>query len=89
MWLLSAIVFVLPFIKELNFDNYLSDQDDSKNYTFINNKTKSQIINERASFHDFSKTSTTYRLGVRGFILCYAYTHICINICMHIYMYIR
>ena len=65
MWLLSANAFVLPFIKELNFDNYLSDHDDSKNYTFVNNKTKSQIINERTPFHDFSKISTTYKLAVR------------------------
>ena len=40
--------YVLPSTKELNFDNYLSDQEDSNNYTFINNKTKSQIINERS-----------------------------------------
>ena len=65
MWLLSAnAFFVLPFMKELNFDTYLSDYGDSKNYTFINNKTKSQIINEGTPFHDFSKTSTTYKLAV-------------------------
>ena len=40
--------YVLPSTKELNFDNYLSDQAGSNNYTFINNKTKSQIINERS-----------------------------------------
>ena len=78
MWLLSANVFVLPFIKELNFDNYLSDQNDSKNYTFINNKTKSQIINEQAPFYDFLKTSTTYKLAVREDSFYVMYTSISI-----------
>ena len=35
-----------PFsiMKELNLDGHLSNQDDNKSYTFINNKTKDKII---------------------------------------------
>ena len=32
------------YIKELNLDCHLSNQDDNNTYTFINNKTKDQII---------------------------------------------
>ena len=39
--------YALTIIKELNLDCYLSNQDDDNNtYTFINNKTKDQIIKE-------------------------------------------
>ena len=38
--------YALTIIKELNLDCHLSNQDDSNTYTFINNKTKDQIIKE-------------------------------------------
>ena len=36
--------YVLTIIKELNLYCHLLDQDDNNTYTFINNKTKDQII---------------------------------------------
>ena len=38
--------YALSIIKELNLDCHLSSQDDNSTYTFINNKTKAQIIKE-------------------------------------------
>ena len=38
--------YALTIIKELNLDCHLSNQDDNNTYTFINNKTKDQIIKE-------------------------------------------
>ena len=39
--------YALTIIKELNLDSHLSNQDDDNNtYTFINNKTRDQIIKE-------------------------------------------
>ena len=38
--------YALTIIKELNLDSHLSNQDDNNTYTFINNKTKDQIIKE-------------------------------------------
>ena len=38
--------YVLTIIKELNLDCHLSKQDDNNTYTFINNKTKDEIIKE-------------------------------------------
>ena len=38
--------YALTIIKELNLDCHLSNQDDHNTYTFINNKTKDQIIKE-------------------------------------------
>ena len=39
-------LYTLTIIKELNPDCHLSNQDDHSTYTFINNKTKDQIIKE-------------------------------------------
>ena len=39
-------LYTLTSIKELNLDRHLSNQDDHSTYTFINNKTKDQIIKE-------------------------------------------
>ena len=36
----------LTIIKKLNLDCHLSNQDENNTYTFINNKTKDQIIKE-------------------------------------------
>ena len=36
--------YVVPIIKEVNFDCHLSDQDDNKTYEFMNNKTEDQIF---------------------------------------------
>ena len=83
MWLLSANVFVLSVIKELNFDNYLLGQDDSNSYTFI------QIIIERTPFHDFSKTSTTYKLAVKEDLFYVMHTTISIYLYIYIYLYTR
>ena len=38
--------YILTIIKELNLDCNLSNQDNNNTYTFINNKTKDQIIKE-------------------------------------------
>ena len=38
--------YTLFIIKELNLDYHLLNQDDNNTYTFINNKTKYQIIKE-------------------------------------------
>ena len=38
--------YVLTIIKELNLDCHLSNHDVNKTYTFVNNKTKDQIIEE-------------------------------------------
>ena len=38
--------YALIIMKELNLDCHLSNQDDNITYTFINNKTKDQIIKE-------------------------------------------
>ena len=38
--------YTLTIIKELNLDCHLSNQDDNNTYTFINNKTKDQIIKD-------------------------------------------
>ena len=38
--------YALIIIKELNLDSHLSNQDDNNIYTFIDNKTKDQIIKE-------------------------------------------
>ena len=38
--------YVLIIIKELNLDWHLSNQDGNNTHTFINNKTKDQIIKE-------------------------------------------
>ena len=45
--------YALTIIKELNLDCHLSNQDDNNTYTFINNKTKDQIIKEHK--FNFSK----------------------------------
>ena len=39
-------LYALTIIKELNLDCHLSNQDDNNTCTFINNKTKDQIIKE-------------------------------------------
>ena len=38
--------YALTIIRQLNLDCHLSNQDDNNTYTFINNKTKDQIINK-------------------------------------------
>ena len=38
--------YALAIIRKLNLDCHLSNQDDNNTYTFINNKTKDQIINK-------------------------------------------
>ena len=53
--------YALSNIKELNFEHYFSEQDDTSNYAFINNKTKGPIINEQTPFHDFSEISIPYK----------------------------
>ena len=45
--------YALTLIKELNLDCHLSNEDDDNTYTFINNKTKDQIIKEHKLY--FSK----------------------------------
>ena len=45
--LICKYFYALTNIKELNFDSHLSNQDDNNMYTFINNKTKDQIIKEQ------------------------------------------
>ena len=45
--------YALTIIKELNIASHISNQDDNKTYTFINNKTKDQIIKEHNLY--FSK----------------------------------
>ena len=39
-------LYALTIIKELNLDCNLSNQDNNNTYTFINNKTKDQIVKE-------------------------------------------
>ena len=39
--------YALTIIRQLNLDCHLSNQDDNNTYTFINNKTKDQIIKEQ------------------------------------------
>ena len=83
-------------IKELNFDYYLSDQNDTNNYTFKNNKDKSQIIYEWTPFHDFLKTSSPInkrREWIHS-MLCihpylYKYMDIYLSIYTYIYIYIQ
>ena len=79
--------------KELNFDYYLLDQDETKNYTLINNKTKSQIINKRTPFHDFLKTSSPInreRIHSMLYLHLYLYRYLDIYIYYtYLYIYIQ
>ena len=45
--------YVLSFIKELNLYCHLSNQDDNNTYSFINNRTKDQLLKEHKLY--FSK----------------------------------
>ena len=49
--------FALTIIKELNLGCHLSNQDDNNTYTFINNKTKDQIIKEHKLYLSKHKTN--------------------------------
>ena len=44
MWL--SHFYAITVTKELNLDYHLSKQDDNNTHTFIDNKTKDQIIKE-------------------------------------------
>ena len=52
---ISKHLYALTIIKELNLDCHLSNQDDNNTYTFINNKTKDQIIKEHKLYLSKSK----------------------------------
>ena len=47
--------YAFTIIKELNIDCHLLNQDDNNSYTFINNKTKDQIIKERKLYLSIHK----------------------------------
>ena len=49
----------LGIIKELNLDCHLSNQDDNNTYTFINNKTKDQIVKEHKLYLSKYKINLT------------------------------
>ena len=49
----------LGIIKELNLDCLLSNQDDNNTYTFINNKTKDQIVKEHKLYLSKYKINLT------------------------------
>ena len=47
----------VTIIKDLNLDYHLSNQNDKNTYTFINNKTKDQIIKEHKLYPSKHKTN--------------------------------
>ena len=51
--------YVLTIIKEINLGFHLSNKDDDKTCTFINNKTKDQIIEEHKFYLSKHKVNLT------------------------------
>ena len=52
--------YVSTITKELILDCHLSNQDDNNTYTFINNKTKDQIIKEQNLYLSKYKINCTF-----------------------------
>ena len=63
--------YALTIIKELNLDYHLSNQNDNNTYTFINNKTKDQIIKEHKLYlskHNINLANNMQELPVMCWI---------------------
>ena len=52
-------IYALTIIKELNIDCHLSNQEDNKTYTFINNETNDQRIKEHKFYLSKQKINLT------------------------------